>query len=117
MGTRKFRLWKGHPSRRPQVHRRGETFLKSELHSSYFLTLTFQFNDDYQLNGLGSSVNFLGQAQDGEYHKDIFKVRIIYSHIQLRNEIICCVFSYVCKGCMCAALRAYFAYRRRNHCR
>jgi hypothetical protein len=52
------------------------------------LTLTFQFNDDYQLHGLGSSVNFLGKAQDGEYHKDIFKVRIIYSHIQFRNVII-----------------------------
>jgi hypothetical protein len=38
---------------------------------SYF----FQFNDQYQLHGNGSSVNFLGAVQEGHYHKDIFKVR------------------------------------------
>ncbi len=33
----------------------------------------FQFNEDYQLHGLGSTVNFLGVPQNGEYHKDVFK--------------------------------------------
>jgi len=37
------------------------------------LKCTGEFGDGYKLHGLGSSVNFLGLAQDGDYHQDNFK--------------------------------------------
>ncbi len=40
--------------------------------------IVFQFNEDYQLHGLGSTVNFLGVAQNGDYHKDSFKASVCY---------------------------------------
>ncbi len=46
------------------------------------LTLLVQFNDNYQLHGLGSSVNFLGVSQDGNYHKDVLKARHDFFHIR-----------------------------------
>jgi hypothetical protein len=35
-----------------------------------------QFNENYELHGMGSTVNFLGVAQDGEYHRDVFKATL-----------------------------------------
>ena len=55
----------------------------SQTFVDFLLSLTrlVQFNDNYQLHGLGSSVNFLGVSQDGNYHKDVFKVRLFLSFV------------------------------------
>jgi hypothetical protein len=61
--------------------------------------ILFQFNEDYQLHGLGCTVNFLGVPQNGEYHKDVFKVMHFSSRwiiLQARDDLTRFFFKTAC---------------------